>query len=116
VLAQRLAARICEGCKEAYSPTPEVLQKYFYDEVPDDFVVATGIRHTVKDFLQGVCDAVGVNWQDCVTVRPDVLKKKPVTLIGDSAKLRKATGWEPKVSFEEMIRILVAKAESEPHQ
>ena len=83
--------------------------------VPDDFIVATGISHTVKDFLQVTCELAGVDWQKCATIQAGLLNKKPVTLIGDSSKLRKATGWKPEVSFREMIRILLEHAEAESH-
>jgi GDPmannose 4,6-dehydratase len=81
---------------------------------PDDFIVATGIGHTVKDFLQAACEVVGIDWQTSVTVQASLLKKKPVVLLGDSTKLRQATGWKPSVSFRDMVRILVNRAAQEP--
>lgn len=75
-----------------------------------EFIVATGAPHTVEDFLRLACEHVGVNWRDCVQTKPGLLTKKSVLLVGDSSKLRRATGWEPSVSFEEMVRRLVDEA------
>ena len=76
----------------------------------DEFIVATGRPHTVEDFLRIACEHVGVNWRDCTQTKPGLLTKKPVVLVGDSSKLRRATGWKPSVSFEEMIHLLVEDA------
>ena len=91
----------------------EAMTRIVGHSTPDDFVVATGIGHTVKDFLQAACEVAGVAWQDCVTVQSGLLHKKPVTLVGDSGKLRRATGWQPAVSFRDMIRILMEHAQVE---
>ena len=79
----------------------------------DEFIIATGQPHTVEDFLRVACEHVGVNWRDAVLSKPGLLTKKPVLLVGDSTKLRRATGWKPSVSFEEMVRRLVDEARSE---
>ncbi len=78
--------------------------------VPDDFIVSTGVPHTVEDFLRVACDYVGVNWRECVQTRPGLLTKKSVMLLGDNTKLRRATGWQPSVSFEQMIHLLIDDA------
>lgn len=77
---------------------------------PDEFIVATGLPHTVGDFLQIACEAAGVDWRECVQTRPGLLKRKSALLLGDSTKLREQTGWKPTVTFREMVRLLVEKA------
>jgi GDPmannose 4,6-dehydratase len=81
----------------------------------DEFIVATGQPHTVEDFLRIACGHIGVNWRDAVRTKPGLLTKKPVLLVGDSSKLRRATGWKPSVSFEEMVCRLVDDARNLPH-
>jgi GDPmannose 4,6-dehydratase len=78
--------------------------------VPDDFVVATGEPHTVGEFLQIACEIAGVDRRECAVTDAGLLKKKPVRLVGDSGKLRRLTGWEPRTSFRAMIESMVAHA------
>lgn len=79
-------------------------------DVPSDFVVATGVEHTVRDFVEAAFRCVGLDWARHVEERPDIVRKPHRVLIGDSSKLRSATGWSPTVSFEEMVRRLVEAA------
>jgi GDPmannose 4,6-dehydratase len=76
----------------------------------DEFIVATGQPHTVEDFLRAACECAGVNWRDCVETKAGLLTKKSALLVGDSGKLRRATGWKPGVSFEQMIPLLMNDA------
>jgi len=88
----------------------EAMTRILAQPQPDEFIVATGVPHTVEDFLRIACEHVGVNWRDCVQTKSGLLTKKSVLLVGDSSKLRRATGWKPSVSFEEMVRLLVDDA------
>jgi GDPmannose 4,6-dehydratase len=81
----------------------------------DEFIIATGQPHTVEDFLRIACEHIGVNWRDAVQTKPGLLTKKPVLLIGDSTKLRRATGWKPSVTFEQMVHRLVDDARQLTH-
>jgi GDPmannose 4,6-dehydratase len=78
---------------------------------PEEFILATGVPHTVGDFLQTTCELAGVDWRQCASSKPGLLKKKSVLLIGDSSKLRRLTGWQPSVSFRGMIEKLLEYAE-----
>jgi GDPmannose 4,6-dehydratase len=80
---------------------------------PEDFVVATGEPHTVGEFLQIACEIAGVDWRECVVTDSSLLKKKSALLIGDSGKLRRLTGWQPRVSFREMIGLMMKAARLE---
>jgi GDPmannose 4,6-dehydratase len=75
----------------------------------DDFVVATGKLHTVRDFVQTAFQIVGLNWEDHVVLEAPTGARKtaPVTLCGDSSKLRSMTGWKPQTSFHEMIASMI---------
>lgn len=76
-------------------------------KTPEDFVVATGESHTVGEFLQIACEIIGMNPKECVVIDTNLLKKKPARLIGNSEKLRRATGWQPKTSFRAMIEKMI---------
>src|SRR5215475_3792873 len=75
----------------------------------DDYVVATGETHTIRDLLQTAFDVVGIeNWQDYVDHDPRLLRPAEVdVLIGDAAKARDKLGWTPTVSFPELVRMMV---------
>jgi GDPmannose 4,6-dehydratase len=76
----------------------------------DDFVVATGVRHTVQDFAAAAFASVGLDWREHIEEKAGIVRKDERTLIGDSTKLRRATGWAPTVDFDEMVRRLVKSA------
>jgi GDPmannose 4,6-dehydratase len=82
---------------------------------PDDFVIATGVLHSVREFVEIAFLAVGLDWREHVAERSGVLKGRRAAkaLCGSAAKLRAATGWRPRVSFEEMVRIMVAAEEGQ---
>jgi len=73
----------------------------------DDFIVATGIKHTVKDFVAIAYETAGLDWREHVIQKPGIIKRVTQPLIGDSTKLRKSTGWSPSISFEEMVKSLI---------
>ena len=76
-------------------------------EIPDDFVIATGIPHTVADFVAAAFGRVGLDWREHVEQDPALVRRQGTTLVGNSSKLRQATGWKPSVGFEEMIGVLL---------
>ena len=88
----------------------EAMTRILGHAAPEDFVVATGEPHTVGEFLQIACEITGVDWRECAVTDASLLKKKPVRLVGDSGKLRRLTGWQPRVSFHEMIEIMLKAA------
>ncbi|HEY1958812.1 MAG TPA: GDP-mannose 4,6-dehydratase [Polyangiaceae bacterium] len=77
------------------------------ESVPDDYVVATGKAHTVRDFVANAFAAVGLDWRDHVVEDPSLPKSKTSALVGDATKLRTRTGWSPTSTFEEMIKALL---------
>jgi GDPmannose 4,6-dehydratase len=75
---------------------------------PDDFVVATGETHSVREFLEEAFSCVGLHWQDYVKVDPKYFRPAEVdVLLGDPTKARTALGWAPKVSFKQLVRLMV---------
>jgi GDPmannose 4,6-dehydratase len=75
---------------------------------PDDFVVATGENHTVREFCQIAFDHVGLPWKKYVVVDKALFRPAEVnTLCGNPAKARRKLGWTPEVSFTDLVRMMV---------
>ncbi len=75
---------------------------------PSDFVVATGVAHSVRECLEVAFDQAGLAVQDHVTTDETLLRPAEVEhLIGDAGKARERLGWDPEVSFDELIRMMV---------
>lgn len=75
---------------------------------PDDYVIATGITHTVKDFLEIAFKHVGLNWGNYVETDLTLLRPSEVDyLCGDTTKATNELKWKPKVMFEELVRRMV---------
>jgi GDPmannose 4,6-dehydratase len=75
---------------------------------PDDYVVATGETHSVREFLEEAFASVGLAWKDFVKVDPKYFRPAEVdVLLGDSTKARRVLGWKPKVGFKELVRLMV---------
>ena len=77
-------------------------------DTPDDFVIAMGETHTVRELCQVAFDRVGLDWEDHVVIDERFLRPAEVDLlIGDPAKAKKVLGWEPSTTFEELVHMMV---------
>lgn len=75
---------------------------------PDDYVISTGSTHSVEDLVDVAFSYVDLNWRDYVVQDPKFMRPAEVDLlIGDSSKAREELGWEPEVSFEQLITMMV---------
>ena len=75
---------------------------------PEDYVIATGATHSVKDLVQIAFDYGNLSWKDYVLVDPKFVRPAEVKLLlGDSSKALNKIGWKPEVSFEELVRMMV---------
>lgn len=75
---------------------------------PDDFVLATGETHSVREFLDAAFGYAGLDWERYVTIDERYFRPAEVDLlIGDYSKAKEALGWEPTVRFEELVRMMV---------
>ena len=75
---------------------------------PEDFVIATGKNHSVRELAQIAFERVGLDYERLVGVDPRFVRPAEVDiLLGDSSSAQKRLGWEPKVSFEELIKMMV---------
>lgn len=81
---------------------------------PGDYVISTGEVHTVQEFVEKAFLSVGLDWKQYVETDPKFLRPAEVDLLlGDSSKIQKKLGWEPKVKFDELVKIMV---ESDLHK
>jgi GDPmannose 4,6-dehydratase len=79
-------------------------------EKPDDYVIATGESHSVKEFVELAFKEVGLNWQNYVVVDQRFFRPADVEyLCGDASKARRVLGWKPQVSFEQLISMMVKR-------
>jgi GDPmannose 4,6-dehydratase len=77
-------------------------------ERPDDYVVATGETHSVREFLELAADHAGVKLEGRLETDPRYLRPTEVDLLlGDSTRARRELGWKPKVGFEQLVRMMV---------
>ncbi len=77
--------------------------------VADDFVIATGVTHSIRDFLDIAFATAGIDdWEPYVKVDPAFFRPAEVMdIVGDASKARRVLGWEPEVPFEEIVRMMV---------
>lgn len=77
-------------------------------ENPDDYVIATGETHSVREFLEVVFEHIGLNWHDYVEIDARYYRPSEVDLlIGDYSKAKRKLGWEPKIKFVDLAREMV---------
>jgi GDPmannose 4,6-dehydratase len=77
-------------------------------EKSDDYVIATGETHSVKEFVEAAFGYLDLDWQEHVEIDPWYYRPSEVDLLlGDASKARKELGWEPRVSFPELVRLMV---------
>lgn len=75
---------------------------------PEDFVLATGITHSIRELLEIAFGAVGLDWRHYVDIDPKLLRPAEVDfLCGDAKKAQEKLGWQPEIKFEELIRMMV---------
>lgn len=78
--------------------------------LPDDYVIATGKAHSIKEFLEIAFGKLGLDWERHVRIDPKFFRPAEVDiLLGDSSKARSILGWEPKHSFKELVEDMVVK-------
>ena len=75
---------------------------------PDDYIISTGVTHTVEEFAERAFRHLGLDFKDHVVVDEDLVRSNENNiLVGDASKARNVLGWEPEISFDEMIREMV---------
>jgi len=75
---------------------------------PDDYVVATGESHSVREFLEAAFAHAGLDWRKYVEIDPNYYRPTEVDLlVGDASKAKKQLGWEPKTKFNDLVKLMV---------
>ena len=92
-----------------YAPDyTDAMWRMLQQEEPGDYVIATGEMHSVRDFLDKAAARLDLDWQPYVEIDPRHFRPAEVdALCGDASKAKEQLGWEPTISFEEMVRIMV---------
>lgn len=103
-----LDARIDWGYAPDYV---DAMVRVLEQDEPDDYVVATGEAHSVREFADIAFDEAGLDWREHVRQDSLLLTKERRELVGDASRLRQRTGWQPSISFETMVRQLVNSQE-----
>jgi GDPmannose 4,6-dehydratase len=86
----------------------DAMWRMLQQEGPDDFVVATGETHSVREFAEIAFSHVGLDWEQYVRTDPQFLRPAEVDrLVGDSSRARKQLGWTPKHSFRDLVEMMV---------
>ena len=86
----------------------EAMWLILQNDHPDDYVVATGKTHSVKNFVKTAFECVDLNYEKYVKINKDFFRPSEVDLlIGDSSKIKKICGWTPKISFDELVKKMV---------
>ena len=86
----------------------DAMWRMLQQDRPDDYVVATGEAHTVREFVEEAFGCVDLDWQKHVAFDPRYLRPTEVDyLLGDSTKAREVLGWTPTVKFKALVRMMV---------
>ncbi|MGB9636747.1 MAG: GDP-mannose 4,6-dehydratase, partial [Thermoplasmata archaeon] len=87
----------------------EAMWLMLQQEKPDDYVIATGEAHTIREFVELAFEYAGIeNWEKYVKTDQKFYRPAEVhVLCGDASKAKRVLGWQPKVSFKDLVRIMV---------
>jgi GDPmannose 4,6-dehydratase len=86
----------------------EAMWLMLQQERPEDYVIATGETHSVREFLQEAFGCVDLDWREYVEIDPRYFRPAEVDLlIGDAGKAKRLLGWEPQVTFRGLVRLMV---------
>ncbi|MHB8736502.1 MAG: GDP-mannose 4,6-dehydratase, partial [Terriglobales bacterium] len=86
----------------------EAMWLMLQQEKGDDFIIATGEQHSVREFLDEAFSYAGLEWEKYVAIDPRYYRPAEVeTLLGDAGKARRVLGWVPKVGFRQLVRMMV---------
>jgi GDPmannose 4,6-dehydratase len=86
----------------------EMMWRMMQEDLPEDYVIASGKTHSVADLVRTAFEFVNLNWEDYVVQDPNLFRPAEVDLlVGDPSKAKENLGWEPQVSFKELIEMMV---------
>jgi GDPmannose 4,6-dehydratase len=87
----------------------EAMWLILQQDLPEDFVIATGEMHSVREFLELAFGELGLDWRKHVEIDPHYFRPTEANeLCGDASKARRLLGWQPRVAFPELVKLMVA--------
>jgi GDPmannose 4,6-dehydratase len=105
-----LSARVDWGYAPDYTLAMQLILGH---GCPGDFIIASGATHSVREMVETAAKYLGLDCKSLVIENASILQRDPLPLCGDPSHLHETTGWKPRVSFHEMVRILVEAAQAE---
>ncbi|TSC76375.1 MAG: GDP-mannose 4,6-dehydratase [Parcubacteria group bacterium Gr01-1014_33] len=109
---QKIVLGNLDACRDwGYAPEyVEAMWRMMQQDQPDDYVIATGETHSVREFLENAFHMAGISdWQQFLEIDSRYHRPREVhLLVGDAAKAKKELRWEPKVKFQELIHIMLS--------
>jgi GDPmannose 4,6-dehydratase len=91
----------------------EGMWRMLHQPTPDDFVLATGETHTIRELLDVAFEHVGLDWTEFVTIDPRYYRATEVDILqGDASKAERVLGWKPEIKFKDLIKFMVDSEES----
>ena len=86
----------------------EAMWLMLQQEKPEDFVIGTGKKYSVEDFAKKAFTCVGLNYKDHLIIDKNLMRPAEVnTLLADSSKAKKNLNWNPRVSYDELVKSMV---------
>jgi len=86
----------------------DAMWRMLQQDEPGDYVIATGETHSVEEFVQEAFSIAGLDWKQYVVIDPKFVRPAEVQLLlGDPSKAKRVLGWEPKVHFKELVKMMV---------
>jgi len=86
----------------------EAMWRMLQQDKPDDYVIATGETHSIREFLEAAFGHVGLDYNKYVEIDPRYYRPAEVDLlIGDASKAKRQLGWEPKIKFQDLVKLMV---------
>ncbi len=74
----------------------------------DEFIISTGQLHSVREFVETAFECAGLDWREYVKTNPSFLQQKsPRNLVGDNSKIKTMTGWAPRTSFRDLVKLML---------
>ncbi|KAA1259793.1 GDP-mannose 4,6-dehydratase [Rubripirellula obstinata] len=109
-LEQTLQMGSLDGTRDwGYAPDyVDAMWRSLQHSVAEDFVIATGISHSVEEFLSAAFQSVGLNWKDHYQADPRFIRPAEVSqLVGDASKAHQKLGWKPTIDFTKLVEVMV---------
>ena len=88
----------------------DAMSRMLQQAEPGDYVVATGEAHSVEELVAAAFAYAGLDWREHVRVDESLVRPEDAQIVGDASKARRVLGWQPTVTFEELVRLLVDAA------